>query len=152
MDCNFSIVSTFKGLIIENYYCEAYIRFNSLPISSSGPARVPRISECRWYTVFRYWWRSVFGTETLMNRCTVFLSETRSRGTVFQSRMSTFRLRAVVTTHLYHALEVDVHTVGEFEGLEVCEADNGGAWAEVLYLLEPATDTNNCTLYLVPIQ
>lgn len=51
--------------------------------------------------------------------------------------MSTFRFRTIVTTHLYDTLEVNVHAVREFEGLEVGETDNRRAWSEVLYLLEP---------------
>ena len=43
-------------------------------------------------------------------------------------------------THLNDALEVDVHGVGELEGLEVGVADDGGGAAEVLDLLELAHD------------
>lgn len=97
------------------------------------------ISERRWYTVFRYRRCSVFGSKGLVNRWTVFLSETRSRGTIFETRMPTFWLWTIVTTDLYDALEVNVHTVGELEGLEVGEADDRRTWAKVLYLLEPAS-------------
>lgn len=45
----------------------------------------------------------------------------------------------VVTADLDDTLEVDVHAVGELEGLEVGEADHRSARAEVLYLLEPVT-------------
>jgi len=38
--------------------------------------------------------------------------------------MSTLGLRAIVPADLNYALEVDVHTVGEFESLEIGEANN----------------------------
>lgn len=118
-----------------------------LPVSSSRSTRMPRIGKRRWYTVFGYRRRSIFRTEVLMNRCTVFLSETRGRGTVLEPRMSTFWLRTIVTTNLYHALKMNVHAIGEFESLEVSEADDRGARTKVLYLLEPAS--NEESLHLV---
>lgn len=54
--------------------------------------------------------------------------------------MSTLGLGAIVPADLNHALEVDVHAVGEFERLEVGEANDGCARAEVLDLLEPAEE------------
>lgn len=54
--------------------------------------------------------------------------------------MSTLGLGTIVPAHLNHALEVDVHAVGELEGLEVGEANDRRARAEVLNLLEPAKE------------
>lgn len=54
------------------------------------------------------------------------------------SAMSAFRLRAVIAADLDDALEVDVHGVGELEGLEVGEADDGRRRPEVFNLLELA--------------
>lgn len=63
------------------------------------------------------------------------------RRAVLETRMSTLRLGAIVSANLNHALEVDVHAVGELESLEVGEANNGRARAEVLDLLEPTEET-----------
>jgi len=52
--------------------------------------------------------------------------------------MPALGLGAIVSADLNHALEVDVHAVGELEGLEVGEADDGRARTKVLDLLESA--------------
>lgn len=52
--------------------------------------------------------------------------------------MSALRLGAIMPADLDHTLEVDIHAIGELEGLEVGEADDGRARTEVLNLLEPA--------------
>lgn len=50
--------------------------------------------------------------------------------------MSALRFGAVVSAHLDDALEVNIHRVGELEGLEVRETDDRRRRAKVLYLLE----------------
>lgn len=52
--------------------------------------------------------------------------------------MSTLGLGAIMPADLNHTLEVDVHAIGELEGLEVGETNDGRARTEVLDLLEPA--------------
>jgi len=65
--------------------------------------------------------------------------------------MPALGLGAIVPADLNHALEVDVHAVGELEGLEVGEADDGRARTKVLDLLESAEKLFIFSLSLVKL-
>lgn len=68
------------------------------------------------------------------------MSNASGRCAILETRMSTLGLGAIVSADLNHALEVDVHAIGELESLEVGEANDGCAWSEVFDLLEPANE------------
>lgn len=52
------------------------------------------------------------------------MTNAAGRCAVLETRMSTLGLGAIVSADLNYALEVDVHAVGEFEGLEIGEAND----------------------------
>lgn len=111
-----------------------------LPVRSSRSAWMSRIRISRWHAVFGHGRGTVLRSETLRDRCAIFVRDAGDRCAVLETGMSALRLGAVVPADLNHALEMNIHAVGELERLEVGEADDGRARTEVLDLLEPAEE------------
>lgn len=117
-----------------------------LPVSTSWSTGMPGIGISGWYTVLRQRGLSIFGGHALVSRSAVILRQRSSRCSIFQARMTALQFGAIVTADLYHALEVYVHTVGEFEGLEISKTNDGCAWAEVLNFVEPSNQMKTINL------
>lgn len=118
-------------------------RTSLLPESTSWSTRMPGIGISGWYTVLRQRGLSIFGGHALVSRSAVILRQRSSRCSIFQARMTALQFGAIVTADLDHALEVNVHTVGEFEGLEISETNDGSTRPEVLHFMEPLNQNNN---------
>lgn len=115
---------------------------NNSPVGTSRSTRMTRIRIRRWDSILGHWWCSILCRKSRMNRCSVFRSDRVGWCAVtFETWVSTFRLGAIVSAYLNHALEVHVHAIGEFEGLEVSEAHDRSARTEILDLLEPVDRT-----------
>lgn len=118
------------------------------PVRSSWPTGMSGIRISRWHAVFGHRRATVFCSKTLRDRCTIFVRDA-GRRPILESRMPTLRFGAIMPADLNHALEVDVHAIGELEGLEVGETNDGRARPEVLDLLEPAE--RNEASYFFPL-
>lgn len=94
------------------------------------------IRVCWGNTVFRYWRSAIFRREALVNWRSILGGDTSGWCSIFETRMATFRLWAIISADLNDTLEVDVHTVWEFESLEVGEANYRCTWTKVFDLLE----------------
>lgn len=134
-----------NGYFVEKLSLNSSYAFS--PIRSSRSTGMSRIRISRWHAIFRHRRGTVFRRKTLRDRCAIFVRDAGDRCAVLETRMSTLRLGTIVSANLNHALEVDVHAVGELEGLEVGEANNGCTWTEVLDLLEP-TEENSLVTHL----
>ena len=110
-----------------------------LPVCTSRSTGMSWIRISWRNSIFRYWWCSIFGRKTLVNRCSIVLRNSCSWCTVFETWMAAFGFRTVVSAHLNHTLEVNVHTIWEFESLEVGEANYWCTGTKILNLLEPET-------------
>lgn len=108
-----------------------------------------RIGISRWHAVFGQRRGTVFRRKTLRDRCAIFVRDASGGCAVLESKMPALWLGAIMPADLNHALEVNVHAVGELEGLEVGETDDGRARAKVLDLLEPVQERNVCDFLFI---
>lgn len=132
----------FNGRFIEklSLIITRWFSFAFSPVRSGRSAGMSRIRISRRYAIFGHRRGTVLRRKTLRDWCAIFVSDAAGRCTILETRMSTLGLGTIVPANLNHTLEVDVHAVGELEGLEVGEANDRRARAEVLDLLEPAEE------------